>query len=139
MNQTHSGREALAGWLRKQPSSFYESAPLLRRLQESAWEGEDWSETRTRLENFGRVAAQELDAWVIENNEGGHLPHVLDVLCALKPQRDVVDRVGAKPQLRQVGVEHPLQPHRPVLFFLAPGGPEAPHRRRSLCSHRAPT
>ena len=76
MNPTLSGREALAGWLRKQPSSFYESAPLLRRLQESAWEGEDWSETRARLEAFGRVAAQELDAWVIENNEGGHLPQL---------------------------------------------------------------
>lgn len=74
MNQTLSGREALAGWLRKQPSSFYESAPLLRRLQEASWSDSDWSETRSRLEEFGRVVAQELDAWVIENNEGSHLP-----------------------------------------------------------------
>ena len=76
MNQTHSGREALAGWLRKQPSSFYESAPLLQRLQAASWSDEDWGEARARLEEFGRVVAQELDDWVIENNEGEHLPRL---------------------------------------------------------------
>ena len=76
MNQTHSGREALAAWLRKQPSSFYQSAPLLQRLHQVSWAEEDWSTDREHFEHFGRVVAQELDAWVIENNEGGHLPRL---------------------------------------------------------------
>ena len=46
MNQTHSGREALAAWLRKQPSSFYQSAPLLQRLHQVSWAGAGGRSTR---------------------------------------------------------------------------------------------
>ena len=76
MNSTDRGRQALAAWKKSQPDSFYASAPLLRTLHEEAWTPEELAKRLPGLVDFGRAAAEKLDACVEENNRPLNLPQV---------------------------------------------------------------
>jgi len=76
MNRTDRGRDDLAQWLKEQPSSFYESASVLRRLHERGWSKEVLASFLPTLSRAGQRVAGELDEWVKVNNLGENLPRL---------------------------------------------------------------
>lgn len=69
------GRDDLKRWKELQSSNFFQTNLHLQRILKRIW-GSSYDSQKTHLEAFGEVAANQLDAAAVENNEHVNLPRL---------------------------------------------------------------